>query len=132
MACSNLSGHQWELVVQQAWSASICTSTAGQISSRGTQGNAACQAMGTSAWQHMQAEHCQQTKRFMACQAPCSTYRATMSNGKSSATPQCTAHKGRLLGLGLPVSSSADVLASLCFWARSCSTSCIRSICRPG
>ena len=87
---------------------------------------------GIITWQHMQAEHCQQTKRFTACQAPCSTYRATMSNGKSSATPQCTAHKGRLLGLGLPVSSSADVLASLCFWASSCSTSCIRSICRPG
>ena len=48
-----------------------------------------------------------------------------------NATPRCTAHKGRLLGLGLAASSSADVRASSCFWASSCLTSCIRSICRP-
>ena len=63
--------------------------------------------------------------------APCSSYQAAMRHAPRNATPQCTAHKGRLLGLGLAASSSADVLASWCFWASSCMTSCIRSICRP-
>ena len=48
-----------------------------------------------------------------------------------AATPQCAAHKGRLLGLGLAASSSAATLASFFVWASSCLSSCIRSICRP-